>query len=127
MVVFENILNSQDRARHHVGLIKQVVYDRTVVSREPLRYRCIERIGVIATFRVGAIARIVNQFRHIHGLGKPLERLLRTGRNGDPLAIPRYIGIARRILGQTISLPRSEERSVGKECVRTCRYGWWPY
>src|SRR3546814_12795075 len=24
-------------------------------------------------------------------------------------------------------LTRSEERSVGKECVRTCRYRWWPY
>src|SRR3546814_1225597 len=22
---------------------------------------------------------------------------------------------------------RSEERRVGKECVSTCRYGWWPY
>src|SRR3546814_20062230 len=22
---------------------------------------------------------------------------------------------------------RSEERRVGKECVRTCRYRWWPY
>src|SRR3546814_14223335 len=22
---------------------------------------------------------------------------------------------------------RSEERSVGKECVRTCRSGWWAY
>src|SRR3546814_11005342 len=21
---------------------------------------------------------------------------------------------------------RSEERRVGKECVGTCRYGWWP-
>src|SRR3546814_19254445 len=22
---------------------------------------------------------------------------------------------------------RSEARRVGKECVRTCRYRWWPY
>src|SRR3546814_17278900 len=22
---------------------------------------------------------------------------------------------------------RSEERRVGKECVSTCRFGWWPY
>src|SRR3546814_12177964 len=22
---------------------------------------------------------------------------------------------------------RSEERHVGKECVSTCRYRWWPY
>src|SRR3546814_8057922 len=24
-------------------------------------------------------------------------------------------------------MPRSEERRVGKECVRTCRYRWSPY
>src|SRR3546814_19707144 len=23
--------------------------------------------------------------------------------------------------------PRSEERRVGKECVSTCRYRWWPF
>src|SRR3546814_16084743 len=25
------------------------------------------------------------------------------------------------------TLPRSEERRVGKECVSTCSSGWWPY
>src|SRR3546814_13960715 len=25
------------------------------------------------------------------------------------------------------ALQRSEERRVGKECVRTCRARWWPY
>src|SRR3546814_15934584 len=25
-----------------------------------------------------------------------------------------------------LSAPRSEERRVGKECVSTCRSGWWP-
>src|SRR3546814_6853816 len=24
-------------------------------------------------------------------------------------------------------VPRSDERSVGKECVSTCRSRWWPY
>src|SRR3546814_14673220 len=24
-------------------------------------------------------------------------------------------------------IARSEERRVGKECVSTCRYRWWPY
>src|SRR3546814_16835929 len=24
-------------------------------------------------------------------------------------------------------IERSEERRVGKECVSTCRYGWWQY
>src|SRR3546814_17458829 len=30
-------------------------------------------------------------------------------------------------LGDQISPPRSEERRVGKECVRTCRSRWSPY
>src|SRR3546814_13440009 len=29
--------------------------------------------------------------------------------------------------GPVASLPRSEERRVGKECVSTCRSRWWPY
>src|SRR3546814_13731232 len=35
-----------------------------------------------------------------------------------------------RVLGSTqkgISTARSEERRVGKECVRTCRFRWSPY
>src|SRR3546814_19118291 len=28
---------------------------------------------------------------------------------------------------QDLRLMRSEERRVGKECVSTCRYGWWTY
>src|SRR3546814_13847250 len=27
----------------------------------------------------------------------------------------------------TLASTRSEERRVGKECVRTCRSRWWPY
>src|SRR3546814_11848171 len=34
-------------------------------------------------------------------------------------------GIASRRWG--MSRVRSEERRVGKECVRTCRSRWWPY
>src|SRR3546814_19080606 len=29
--------------------------------------------------------------------------------------------------GSTVTMVRSEERRVGKECVSTCRYRWWPY
>src|SRR3546814_21002307 len=29
--------------------------------------------------------------------------------------------------GTGLALPRSEERRVGKECVRTCRYRWAPF
>src|SRR3546814_10256137 len=28
---------------------------------------------------------------------------------------------------KTRAVDRSEERRVGKECVRTCRSRWWPY
>src|SRR3546814_13244481 len=30
-------------------------------------------------------------------------------------------------IGLTVGAIRSEERRVGKECVRTCRSRWWPY
>src|SRR3546814_18064778 len=30
-------------------------------------------------------------------------------------------------VGQLVAAVRSEERRVGKECVSTCRSGWWPY
>src|SRR3546814_19377126 len=55
-------------------------------------------------------------------------------RDGEPrprnLASRRARGKARRdhrdrALG--LPQPRSEERRVGKECVRTCRYRWSPY
>src|SRR3546814_12878086 len=29
--------------------------------------------------------------------------------------------------GTDVEVARSEERRVGKECVSTCRYRWWPY
>src|SRR3546814_11071599 len=36
--------------------------------------------------------------------------------------------LARRVLAVVHQLvSRSEERRVGKECVRTCRYRWSPY
>src|SRR3546814_17700681 len=50
-------------------------------------------------------------------------RLVRTGR---PLG--RRVGFRRRELPRiALSLPRSEERRVGKECVSTCRSRWAPY
>src|SRR3546814_16649275 len=34
---------------------------------------------------------------------------------------------ARQFGGEKLGALRSEERRVGKECVSTCRYRWWPY
>src|SRR3546814_12972608 len=39
--------------------------------------------------------------------------------------IYRWAAIA--LLSATGAAGRSEERRVGKECVSTCRSGWWPY
>src|SRR3546814_12885064 len=46
----------------------------------------------------------------------------------------RWTGVAgqvspapRRALWPPVTLLRSEERRVGKACVRTCRYRWSPY
>src|SRR3546814_14834069 len=76
-----------------------------------------------------------------HGLARPRKAL------GDPLLVrardgmeptPRaeaIAGVVQQLLelrrdlaegGQTFS-PRSEERRVGKGCVRTCRSRWSPY
>src|SRR3546814_16107573 len=40
-----------------------------------------------------------------------------------------YVGahLSRPPLVPSLPLPRSEERRVGKECVRTCRSRWSPY
>src|SRR3546814_15602973 len=51
-------------------------------------------------------------------------------RDADSGASKRYvvIGIVRHLLRDQVGeLDRSEERRVGKECVRTCRSRWWPY
>src|SRR3546814_16745094 len=32
-----------------------------------------------------------------------------------------------RVMRSGVARRRSEERRVGKECARTCRYRWWPY
>src|SRR3546814_14568203 len=37
------------------------------------------------------------------------------------------IGAAAYGAGAQATGDRSEERRVGKECVSTCRSGWWPY
>src|SRR3546814_19356955 len=47
-------------------------------------------------------------------------------RLGRPLASP--FGRARpKTVEHSPPRLRSEERRVGKECVRTCRSRWWPY
>src|SRR3546814_17241598 len=46
------------------------------------------------------------------------------GLGGDH-CLPRFIGKAQQRVG--IGDVRSEERRVGKECVRTCRSRWSPY
>src|SRR3546814_15086722 len=42
--------------------------------------------------------------------------------------MPAPMAGAAAVYGAAFGLPpvRSEARSVGKECVRTCRYRWWP-
>src|SRR3546814_16669373 len=38
----------------------------------------------------------------------------------------RPIMVDGKVVG-VLLLSRSEERRVGKECVSTCRYRWWPH
>src|SRR3546814_15548435 len=48
---------------------------------------------------------------------------------GDPCRF--QLSLAKRLTGDRnfleVLIPRSEERRVGKECVRTCRSRWSPY
>src|SRR3546814_981069 len=39
----------------------------------------------------------------------------------------RLTGFRRKHVAKMAKFLRSEERRVGKECVRTCRYRWSPY
>src|SRR3546814_12758986 len=42
---------------------------------------------------------------------------------GQALAVP---DLTEEVVGR-VDEERSDERRVGKECVSTCRYRWWPY
>src|SRR3546814_19493014 len=51
-------------------------------------------------------------------------------RPGDRKAVPAQPALRvpeLPLYGQTYASRRSEERRVGKECVRPCRYRWSPY
>src|SRR3546814_14816995 len=61
-------------------------------------------------------------------------RRLRPGRGPKRQRQSVRSGVLRRIAVFTFergaaawTISRSEELRVGKECVSTCRYGWWPY
>src|SRR3546814_11569991 len=66
--------------------------------------------------------------RHGGGQGDGAVRL--GGGRGTRLPALRLC--RKRVVGRAVRRPyparlRSEERSVGKECVSTCRSRWWPY
>src|SRR3546814_1115938 len=50
-----------------------------------------------------------------------------TCMNGSQLATAGLRHQPGRVIVPTRSVPRSEERRVGKECVSTCRSRWSPY
>src|SRR3546814_14514993 len=43
------------------------------------------------------------------------------------VSLPRMVRDLAAELDKQVTLERSEERRVGKECVRTCRFRWSPY
>src|SRR3546814_19130426 len=60
--------------------------------------------------------------------------ILRSAQQSPPLDVERLKGQQpveplrrKRIVAALIMQHRSEERRVGKECVRKCRSRWWPY
>src|SRR3546814_20229517 len=52
----------------------------------------------------------------------PHTMYMHIGGRGDPAQLAKVLHDALALSG-----PRSEERSVGKECVSTCRSRWSPY
>ena len=56
-------------------------------------------------------------------LGALAEKVRQAG--GSARQVRR--GVARRGWGNTFVFTRSEERRVGKECLRLCRSRWSPY
>src|SRR3546814_128342 len=58
---------------------------------------------------------------------RPPAELLKTAANmpdkGRLVAVLKGMNLEGEELQKTV---RSEERRVGKECVSTCRYWWWP-
>src|SRR3546814_10356860 len=54
-----------------------------------------------------------------------LVRLLKPRRAVD--AEPEAVAAFRKTMVDRLRIDRSEERRVGKECVRTCRSRWSPY
>src|SRR3546814_15208623 len=50
-----------------------------------------------------------------------------VGRMVEPTRIAEEVFTVRGAAGVLKALKRSEERRVGKECVRTCRSRWSPY
>src|SRR3546814_9225080 len=51
-----------------------------------------------------------------------------TDKRGQGLLVPDVaLGLSSAAAEKRRSLERSEERSVGKECVSTCRFRWSPY
>src|SRR3546814_18761951 len=67
-------------------------------------------------------------FAHWH-LGQVVERLtdLPSSLRQASAVQPQFDMAQRNAVDRSISVTRSEERRVGKECVSTCRSRWSPY
>src|SRR3546814_13957968 len=100
-------------------------------NRQSLRKGLVGRGGVIGRHGVCGIAPSVTlvsgpqsrkNFDDVHDLNA-------LGRGVDVteiVAALRFIVATPTLTGQTITLDRSEERRVGKECISTCRSRWSP-
>src|SRR3546814_18072990 len=71
---------------------------------------------------IAALLLLVRRFDIALFVGAGAVQVLRMGRLG-----PFSFDAASVDQGNVSSVRRSEERSVGKECVRTCRSRWSPY
>src|SRR3546814_15934313 len=90
------------------------------------------RFGQIGALYVGPGVAIEADGAHVEegrlaGAARIIRCLFRPGVSRNEIgAVAFYIVQPRPALELRLD-PRSEERRVGKECVRPCRYRGWPY
>src|SRR3546814_15679861 len=91
-----------------------VTIDGTAIEFPNREYRLLEIF-------LGSLGRVLSK-------NDLAEQLFGFDDEAGPNAIELYVArLRKRLNGTPVSIRRSEERRVGKECVSTCRSRWSPY
>src|SRR3546814_11077693 len=77
--------------------------------------------GRHARGRLVRLGPLLDDVLSAHAYPAPIARIL-----SEALPLTALLGAMLKDAGGQLTLQRSEERRVGKECVSTCRSGWSP-